>query len=157
MPSNARWRRFKIVDLSEQPSGQELIAGLKNALARGESLEKAKQSFLNAGYKPEEVEAASLGMSQNQPIQSQPQVAPTQPLVPQLTQQAVSVMQPPVQEEFQQVPPQPSAPQPEITPIIPVAQPAKKKFPLFITILIIIAIIDLFGAAFFILFWDKLF
>ena len=34
----------------------EVIGGLKNAIERGYSLEKAKQSFLNAGYNPRDVE-----------------------------------------------------------------------------------------------------
>ena len=38
---------------------RDIIAGLKNAVERGESLEKAKQSFISAGYPPAEVEAAS--------------------------------------------------------------------------------------------------
>ena len=42
----------------------ELAGGLKNALERGENLEKAKQSFLNAGYKEEEIEAAAQEVSQ---------------------------------------------------------------------------------------------
>ena len=37
---------------------EELIAGLKNAMERGQSLEQAEQSFISAGYNPEEVRAA---------------------------------------------------------------------------------------------------
>lgn len=37
----------------------EIIAGLRNAISRGESLDKAKKSFLNSGYNPQEVEAAA--------------------------------------------------------------------------------------------------
>jgi len=40
-------------------SSRDIASGIKNALERGENLEQAKQSFLNAGYKKEEVEAAS--------------------------------------------------------------------------------------------------
>lgn len=36
----------------------EITGGLKNAIERGESIEKAKQSFINSGYNPEEVEQA---------------------------------------------------------------------------------------------------
>jgi len=36
----------------------EIVAGLKNALARGQKLEQAAQSFINAGYNPQEVKAA---------------------------------------------------------------------------------------------------
>ena len=40
---------------------EELIGGLKNALDRGENLEKAIQSMVKAGYNPQEVnEAAKL-------------------------------------------------------------------------------------------------
>jgi hypothetical protein len=38
---------------------EELVTGLKNALARGQSLEKAMNSLLSAGYNPEEVKDAS--------------------------------------------------------------------------------------------------
>jgi len=33
----------------------EIISGLRNALERGESLDKAAQTFLNAGYNPSDV------------------------------------------------------------------------------------------------------
>ena len=38
---------------------EEIIAGLKQAVSRGSTLGKAKQSFINAGYNPEEVEEAA--------------------------------------------------------------------------------------------------
>lgn len=39
----------------------ELIGGIRNALERGETVEQAMQTFLNAGYSPNEVrEAAAL-------------------------------------------------------------------------------------------------
>jgi hypothetical protein len=37
---------------------EEIIAGLKNALQRGQNLEQAAQSFINAGYSPQEVQEA---------------------------------------------------------------------------------------------------
>ncbi|MCX8194351.1 MAG: hypothetical protein N3G19_03265 [Candidatus Pacearchaeota archaeon] len=37
---------------------QDLIAALRNALERGETIEQAKMSLLNSGYKKEEVEEA---------------------------------------------------------------------------------------------------
>lgn len=47
---------------------EEIIAGLKNAMERGESLAEAMQSLINAGYNSEEVKAAggmfSTGASQ---------------------------------------------------------------------------------------------
>ena len=40
---------------------EELLGGLKNAIERGSSLEKAVQSMINSGYNPKEVrEAADL-------------------------------------------------------------------------------------------------
>lgn len=40
---------------------EDIVAGLRNSVERGESLEKAKQSFISAGYPRQEVEeAASL-------------------------------------------------------------------------------------------------
>jgi len=38
---------------------EDIVAGLKNAVERGYSLEQAKQSFISAGYSKEEVEEAS--------------------------------------------------------------------------------------------------
>jgi len=37
----------------------DLVGGLKLALSRGETLQKAMQSFYNAGYKKEEIEEAA--------------------------------------------------------------------------------------------------
>lgn len=38
---------------------QDILAGLRNAVERGYSLEKAKQSFISSGYSREEVDEAS--------------------------------------------------------------------------------------------------
>ncbi len=38
---------------------EELVTGLKNALARGQSLEKAINSLLSSGYNPDEVRDAA--------------------------------------------------------------------------------------------------
>ena len=38
---------------------QDIVGGLRNALERGQSLQKAVQSFINAGYPPEDVEEAA--------------------------------------------------------------------------------------------------
>ena len=42
---------------------EELLSGFKNALERGESVEKAKQTFLNSGYKSTEVDEAAQAAS----------------------------------------------------------------------------------------------
>jgi len=42
----------------------EIVAGIKNAMERGESLEQAMQSFINAGYNSAEVQAAGSMLSE---------------------------------------------------------------------------------------------
>jgi nitrogen fixation/metabolism regulation signal transduction histidine kinase len=64
----------------------EIWAGLKNALERGESLDKAVQSFISAGYNPNEVQeaAASIGQGASGAISAQPtKPQQTTPLVKQ--------------------------------------------------------------------------
>ena len=45
-------------------SSEELIAGFKNALDRGQSIEDAKRSFTNAGYAEKEILEASQQINQ---------------------------------------------------------------------------------------------
>ncbi len=48
----------------------EILAGMKNAVAKGSSVEQAAQSFINAGYNPSEVsEMASLLSSNSSQVQ----------------------------------------------------------------------------------------
>ncbi len=42
---------------------EQILAGLKNAIERGYSLELAKQSFINAGYNPRDIEEAANELS----------------------------------------------------------------------------------------------
>jgi len=63
MSPNARRRHLKIVTPSEQKKDQELIGGLRNALERGEDIEKAKKSFISAGYKKNKVDTLTQEMS----------------------------------------------------------------------------------------------
>jgi len=42
---------------------EEVIGGLKNAIERGEPMEKAIQSFINSGYNPDEVREAARSLS----------------------------------------------------------------------------------------------
>jgi hypothetical protein len=57
MSPNGGWRRIKIVETTPSRA-QEILGGIKNALDRGEPLEKAKQTFINSGYTPQEVQEA---------------------------------------------------------------------------------------------------
>lgn len=50
---------------------EDIVAGLKNALERGEPMQKAMASFINAGYTPAEVEEASKSASGIMPVISQ--------------------------------------------------------------------------------------
>jgi len=54
----------------------EIIAGLKNAVDRGESLEKAVQTFISAGYNPVEVKEAAknIGRGATNMVQLLPDV-----------------------------------------------------------------------------------
>lgn len=50
---------------------EDLIAGLKNALERSQSPESAVQSFISAGYNPEEVQEAYRYVNTGKPMQLQ--------------------------------------------------------------------------------------
>jgi hypothetical protein len=59
----------------------DILGGLRSALTRGYSLDEAMISFLNAGYKREEIEEASQSLqSQIAPAQSLPQELAPQPV-----------------------------------------------------------------------------
>ena len=59
---------------------QDIVAGLKLATEKGESLMQAMISFYNAGYKENEIEEAAQSIQQNQPqiYQSAPAIQQTQ-------------------------------------------------------------------------------
>ena len=69
----------------------EIAAGLKSAIQRGESLEQAKQSFINAGYNKADIEdSAKLlgGVISEMPItQATSQIQQTTKLQPMTAQQ----------------------------------------------------------------------
>jgi len=65
---------------------EEIIEGLRTAIAKGEPLEKAMMSFYNAGYKKEEIEAAAAAMVQ-MPSFVQPTSQPQPTYQPQQFQQ----------------------------------------------------------------------
>ena len=44
---------------------EEIVAGLRNAIEHGDSLEGASRTFINAGYNQYEVEAAARIVSSN--------------------------------------------------------------------------------------------
>ena len=151
MPPYARRRHLKIVAPLTPNREAEIAGGLKNALDRGEPLAKAKQSFLNAGYKPAEIAAAVQKMpTTNSQINStvkdsrEDKTSAKAQATYGLSEQKT---QPAVKPEAQ--------PSPTTTATIP-GQP-KKLSKKFIIILISSAALILIGAALLGIFWDKLF
>jgi hypothetical protein len=68
---------------------EELVAGLKNAVEGGADLEKAKYSFISAGYPPEEVEEAARSVQggsvlahEREAVMPVKAVLPSKPLKP---------------------------------------------------------------------------
>ena len=119
----------------------DLIGGVKNAMDRGQNMNNIRQSFVNAGYKKEEVEQAiqetnSIYSQSTQQVQVQ-QAQPTPS--PQTTEQQNQTTQP----QFQQLP----------SPVQ--AQPTEKKSHLWL-VLIIVSILILVGAALLGLYWEKI-
>lgn len=84
----------------------EILSGLKYALSKGESLQRAMNSFLNSGYSREEVEEAARQIQIPQapatPTYTQPfpQPTQTQPLPQQIPQQPIQQKQ--IQQPVQQ-------------------------------------------------------
>ncbi len=62
---------------------EEIIAGIQNAIERGESLENAVQSFINAGYNSQEVREAaqSFTMGASTFLNSSPDHGKTFPII----------------------------------------------------------------------------
>ncbi len=133
---------------------EEIIAGLKNAVSRGESVQQASQSFINAGYNSQEVMAAAAEVQQqigitgymaqapSQPLQSQPQMMPQEAGMPALP--ALSVAS--------------AAPMPATAMQMPNEAPSsetKKPFPLKIALIsaILIALLGVLG----IILWKNYF
>lgn len=75
---------------------EDIIGGIKNALERGETIDKAIQTFVNAGYSPDEVRDAAAMISQGSLSVSlaMPEIklpsAPPMPIPKNETQQANS-------------------------------------------------------------------
>ncbi len=128
---------------------EEILGGLKSALERGESMNKAMMTFYNAGYKKEEIEEAARFLAQNQvAVQPQPSQTslPKAGLIPKPGQIPVPVPAIPPQINQQVVSGygnQPSK-QPQVKQ--PVSEYGKKKSgdKVLITILIVVLVL-LFG------------
>jgi cell division septation protein DedD len=135
MSSNGRREGVKIVAPLTPNREVEIVGGLKNALDRGETLAKAKQTFLSAGYKQEEINAAVQKMPTTTSQIGKPVTAPAKTPTPTTQQKA-----------------QPS-------PTTTTKMPEQKKHisKKFIIILISCSVLVLIGAALLGIFWDKIF
>ena len=122
-------------------ASEEILGGLKAALARGESLKQAMMSFYNAGYKKENIEAAARALYEQE--YGQPKI--TQP-VKQVQQQT---------QPIQQVKPKPQkVPQPKPVRTIQrvsnyeQAKP-KRKLLLFLMIFLLLALLGILAGIYF--------
>jgi cobalamin biosynthesis Mg chelatase CobN len=61
---------------------EDIVGGLKNAIERGENLEQAKQTFINAGYSADEVEQAAASLGGIIASIATPQTQPTSQQIP---------------------------------------------------------------------------
>jgi hypothetical protein len=87
----------------EEDKEEEILGGLKNAMGRGETLQMARLSFLNAGYKPHIVDLAASRISgqgvsvvEQQPVPQAanipaPQAPNVAPQAPNVAPQAINV------------------------------------------------------------------
>ena len=190
MPSNGRWRRFKIVEITAPiptnvpvspvapvpnlvtapatvsvlvPSrADEIIGGLRNALDRGEPMDKVKQSFINAGYKLEEVESAIQKVPQISSRLSKPlpKTAPVKKKLFRKSKKVAPVAVAPVNSSSG-VSASDAVPAPNLAnaPVAKSVAPrqGKQASPGLVITLIIMGILVLGGVAYLGLNWDKFF
>ncbi len=150
------------MDPQSQQERIALLSGaVKNALERGQPPLKIKQSLINAGYNPAEVNAAMQAMPQAQTVPSNQLAPPKQPQkIPQKTlpspEKSIPKMPEPPTKQPQKAAPaqQPQSPTPQQAQPLPKdkvkipTNAAKKRFPRWLVIsLIIFSAMVLIGAA----------
>jgi len=113
----------------------DILAGLKNAVGRGESLAEAVQSFINAGYTPQDVKESAESFSRGIKPEFRTETAP--------------------EAEAEAKPEMPSPSQPQQPSIQPAKQvkPGKKNTTLIV--LLIIALLILVGTAIVLVFYRQ--
>ncbi len=142
---------------------EEIIAGLKNAMVHGASLEQAMQSFINAGYNPIEVRQAAQSLLQGATtITNAPQN-----LRPAFQQQNFQQTQQQPQKQFQQFPQASQPPRqfqqiPQVTkqeirqlPVIRYDRNRKSNKNLLVIIILTIILLMLLGMLIYIIFFGK--
>lgn len=135
MSPNARRRYTKIIEQQSSQKDRELIGGLKNALERGEDIEKIKKSFTAAGYKKSQIDVLTEEMTKTI---SQPEKTESIPIskkqIPSKNSKSISLITTPNQ--------------------LPQKKHVSKKF-MIILIIIGMLILAIAGAIGF--FWDSIF
>jgi hypothetical protein len=140
---------------------EEIKAGLKNALDRGQPLNKAIQSLITAGYNPNEVQQAAQEMNisiihhlpESEPQETKPAITQFQNQAPQQIPTTPQIQTKPVQQEqtIQKLPQQ----------TIPATQTIaqekpKKRMPKALWILIILLVLILLATVSFIFFGKQI-
>ncbi len=129
---------------------EDIIAALKNALERGESLEKAMQSLINAGYNPIEVRQAAESLSQGAMSIVNPEIErvrqlPVPPRPQLMPEQMPRQLQPVMQASYKRLN--------EIRPVPEVKREHKKRAALIIILIFILLL--LIGGLIFMIFYGQ--
>lgn len=98
---------------------QDILGGLKVALAKGKSLEETMQAFYNAGYPKEEIEEAARMLNQPPAIpqsQAQQPMQKKMPVLPGMQVKPTPQLPPPVQQPAV-MQPKPVVKQPSFQPL----------------------------------------
>lgn len=134
---------------------EDIIRGLKNAIERGESLEKAMQSFVNAGYNFIEVKQAAQSMLGATQIISPSAEAPKMPNKPVISSQQQAQQNMPLRQVPPSLPSLPTKKLIEFQPMRQISQPRGGNNG-FIIALIIVLILLLAGLIVMLLYGQEL-
>lgn len=121
-------------------SKEEILEGIKQAVARGHNLEKVKQSFINAGFNAREVDEAAGELSElsYKKLQLQPQA---EEVYRKQQNQQINQFSPEKQLQQQAFPQNTAQQPPKIKPLPQLQQQKPKKSKIKLIILIIVLII----------------
>ena len=111
---------------------EELVEGIKQAISKGESIEKAMMTFYSAGYSKQDIEEAAAASQTPTSFQQ-----PTQP-------QAISSQSPSLTEQQTTVP-QPQKIQPGVVQRVSAYGPKPNKKGMAITIILVVILLILVG------------
>ena len=123
---------------------EELVEGIRQAISKGESIEKAMMSFYNSGYSKQDIEEAAAAIQSPGFFQQMPQ--PVQQAVSPVPQQPVQKIQ--VQQPIQQIMavPQPQIMiQPGVVQRVSAYGPRPNKKGMAITIILVVILLFLVG------------